>query len=145
MSTLSTSNNDTKDQFLFCICINIGATMAIPRYMVFLPRGLRERYLCLVFVCNPQWRFPCGISTLRSPGKVKSVAISAGMVWWSMVMWRAHFLDHAKINTLRACVCTHSFQHEKIHVMPAWCLFFKKARQYSCQWPGGQVPFVIIR
>ena len=26
-----------------------------------------------------------------------------------------------------ACVpaCAHSFQHEKIHVMPVWCLFFK--------------------
>ena len=37
-------------------------------------------------ICNPQWRFLCGISTLRSPSKAKSVAISAGMVW-SMVMW----------------------------------------------------------
>ena len=55
--------------------------------MVSLPRGLRVLKVFVFGICSPQWRFLCGISTLRSPGKAKSVAISAGMVW-SMVMWR---------------------------------------------------------
>ena len=103
--------------------------------MVFLPRGVRVLKVFVFGICSPQWRFLCGISTLRSPSKVKSVAISAGMVWsmvmwpgvcavwlcvcvWSMlVMWRAHFLDHAKINTLHACVRVHILFNTKMPVL----------------------------
>ena len=48
MSTLSSSNKDTKDQLLFCICINLGPTMAI--HGIFASWGQSIKGICVWYL-----------------------------------------------------------------------------------------------
>ena len=131
-----------KDQFFFCICVDLGPTMAI-QYMVFLPRGLRAKYLCLVFVarngdscvvfplCVRQARPRVWRSQLAWCGQwscgVVCVVCDCVCAWCGVVV-NGHVacsLFRPRKDQYAACVRVHFFQHEKIHVMPVWCLFFK--------------------
>ena len=131
--------------------------MAI-QYMVFLPRGLRVRYLYLVFVtrngdscvvfplCVRQARPRVWRSQLAWCGQWSCgiVCVVCDCVCaWCGGQWSCGVLTFQTTQRSIRCVraCAHSFQHEKIHAMPAvWCLFFKicsTVQLSMARWSGG--------
>ena len=141
-----------KDQFFFCICVDLGPTMAI-QYMVFLPRGLRVRYLYLVFVtrngdscvvfplCVRQarprvWRsqlawcgqWSCGVvcDCVCVHGVVVNGHVACSLFRPRKDQYAAYVLVHILFNTKRSTQC-----------QQCGACSLKYAQQYSCQWPGG--------